>query len=48
VLASKGDRLFAGFHSAMYVSAAVAALASVVALTMLPGIRMRTTEAVHA
>ena len=41
VLASKGEELFAGFHSAMYVSAAVAALASVVALTMLPGVRMR-------
>jgi EmrB/QacA subfamily drug resistance transporter len=41
VLASKGEQLFAGFHSAMYVSAAVAALSSVVALTMLPGVRMR-------
>jgi predicted MFS family arabinose efflux permease len=41
VLSSKGDELFAGFHPAMYVSAAVSALASVVALTMLGGIRMK-------
>jgi EmrB/QacA subfamily drug resistance transporter len=41
VLASEGARLFAGFHVAMYVSAAVAALASLVALTMLPGVRMK-------
>jgi len=41
VLASKGDQLFAGFHSAMFVSAGVAALASLVALTMLGGIRMK-------
>ena len=41
VLASKGEQLFAGFHSAMYVSAAVAGLSSVVALTMLPGVKMR-------
>jgi EmrB/QacA subfamily drug resistance transporter len=40
VLASKGDQLFAGFRSAMYVSAAVSALASVVALTMLPGVKL--------
>ena len=41
VLSSEGDRLFSGFHMAMYVSAAVAALSSVVALTMLGGIRMK-------
>lgn len=41
VLASDGAQLFAGFHMAMFVSAAVAALASVVALTMLPGVRMK-------
>ena len=41
VLASSGVALFARFHSAMYVSAAVSALASVVALTMLPGVKMK-------
>jgi len=41
VLASKGEQLFSEFHAAMYVSGAVAALASVVALTMLPGVRMK-------
>jgi EmrB/QacA subfamily drug resistance transporter len=41
VLASDGAQLFAGFHMAMFVSAAVAALASVAALTMLPGVRMK-------
>ena len=41
VLASEGEQLFAGFHVAMTVSAAVAALASVVALTMLGGVKMR-------
>ena len=41
VLASEGEQLFAGFHMAMYVSAAVAALASVVALTMLGGVKMK-------
>src|SRR4029077_6655541 len=40
VLASRGAELFAGFHKAMFVSAGVAALASVVALTMLGGVRM--------
>src|SRR6476660_6935988 len=40
VLASKGKELFAGFHGAMFVSAAVAALSSVVALTMLGKVRM--------
>jgi EmrB/QacA subfamily drug resistance transporter len=41
VLASKGAELFAGFHAAMIVSAGVAALSSVVALTMLGGVKMK-------
>jgi EmrB/QacA subfamily drug resistance transporter len=41
VLATEGPQLFAGFHMAMLVSAAVAALSSVVALTMLGGVRMK-------
>ena len=41
VLASSGTALFAGFHMAMFVSAAVAALAGAVALTMLGGVRMK-------
>jgi EmrB/QacA subfamily drug resistance transporter len=41
VLASKGKELFAGFHIAMMISAAVAAAASVVALTMLGGVKMK-------
>jgi hypothetical protein len=41
VLASKGEQLFAGFHAAMFVSAGVAALSSLVALTMLGGVRMK-------
>ena len=41
VLSSEGERLFSGFHTAMYVSAAVAALSSGVALTMLGGVRMK-------
>ena len=41
VLSSKGDALFAGFHQAMVVSAIIAALAGVVALTMLGGVRMK-------
>jgi len=41
VLASKGADLFSGFHSAMIVSAGVSALASIVALTMLGGIKMK-------
>ncbi len=44
VLSSKGEQLFAGFHSAMVVAAAVAAVASVVALSMLPGVRMRKAD----
>ena len=45
VLASRDEALFGGFHQAMFVSAAIAALASVVALTMLPGIKMREATA---
>ena len=41
VLASTGAALFAGFHMAMFVSAGVSALAAVVALTMLGGVRMK-------
>ena len=41
VLASTGAALFAGFHAAMFVSAGVTALASVVALTMLGGVKMK-------
>jgi MFS family permease len=41
VLASEGAKLFAGFHMAMFVSAGVAALAAVVALTTLGGVKMR-------
>ena len=41
VLASKGAQLFAGFHAAMFVSAGVAAVAGLVALTMLGGVRMK-------
>jgi len=41
VLSSDGEALFAGFHFAMFVSAAVAALGTLVALTMLPGVKMK-------
>ncbi|HET8750392.1 MAG TPA: MFS transporter [Sphingomicrobium sp.] len=41
VLGSSGRQLFAGFHAAMIVSAAVAALSGIVALTMLGGVRMK-------
>jgi hypothetical protein len=41
VLGTKGEQLFAGFHAAMTVSAAVAAVAGVVALTMLGGVKMK-------
>jgi hypothetical protein len=41
VLASNGSELFAGFHTAMFVSAGVAALAALVALTMLGGVKMK-------
>ena len=43
VLASRGEQLFAGFHAAMTLSAVVAALASLVALTMLGGVKMKKT-----
>jgi len=41
VLGLQGAALFASFHGAMFVSAAVAAAAGIVALTMLGGVRMR-------
>ena len=41
VLASAGKALFGGFHVAMFVSAAVSVLASIVALTMLGGVKMK-------
>jgi EmrB/QacA subfamily drug resistance transporter len=42
VLASKGEALFSGFHAAMFVSAGVAALAGLVALTTLGGVKMKS------
>ena len=45
VLASEGAQLFAGFHVAMMISGAVAALSAVVALTMLGGVKMKTAPA---
>jgi MFS family permease len=44
VLASDGTELFNGFHAAMFVSAAVAALAGVVGLTMLGGVKLKEPE----
>jgi hypothetical protein len=41
VHASEGAQLFAGFHAAMVVSAAVAAHGGIVALTMLGGVKMK-------
>ena len=41
VLASKGEQLFTGFHAAMFVSAGIAALAGLVGLTMLGGVKMK-------
>ena len=41
VLGEEGIALFASFHGAMFMSAAVAAAAGMVALTMLGGVRMR-------
>lgn len=41
VLGKEGAALFDGFHAAMFVSSAVAAAASVVALTMLGGVKMK-------
>ena len=43
-LAESGAALFGAFHVAMTVSAAVSGLASVVALTMLPGVRMANSS----
>jgi len=43
VLGQEGEALFGGFHGAMFVSAAVAAAAGIVALTMLGGVKMRKT-----
>lgn len=42
VIASKGSQLFSGFHSAMAVSAGGAVLASIVALTMLGGVKLKS------
>src|SRR5258708_5173965 len=41
VLASKGPQLFTGFYLTMFVSAAIAALSSLVALTMLGRVEMK-------
>jgi EmrB/QacA subfamily drug resistance transporter len=41
VLGQKGAALFTSFHGAMFVSAGVAVAAAIVALTMLPGIRLK-------
>jgi MFS family permease len=41
VLASNGEQLFTGFHAAMFVFAGVAAIAALVALTMLGGVKMK-------
>ena len=40
-LLRSGKELFAGFHAAMLVAAGVSALAGVVALTMLGGVKMK-------
>jgi EmrB/QacA subfamily drug resistance transporter len=45
VLGLHGATLFPAFHRAMYVAAGVSALASLVALTMLPGVKMREAPA---
>jgi EmrB/QacA subfamily drug resistance transporter len=42
VLASKGEQLFTGFHQAMLVSAGVAAVSALVALTMLGKVTMKS------
>jgi hypothetical protein len=42
VLAATGAALFGAFHVAMTLSAGVSVLASVVALTMLGGVRVKT------
>ena len=41
VLGKEGAEIFPDFHAAMFVSGGVAALASIVALTMLPGVKMK-------
>jgi len=41
VLGQEGTALFESFHGAMSVSAAVAAAAGIVALTMLGGVKLR-------
>jgi EmrB/QacA subfamily drug resistance transporter len=41
VLGKQGAAMFPDFHAAMFFSAGVAALSSVVALTMLPGVKMK-------
>src|SRR4029078_2496826 len=41
VLGSSGEKLFACFHAAMLISAGVAALGALVALTMLGGVKMK-------
>jgi EmrB/QacA subfamily drug resistance transporter len=41
VLGKEGAAMFPDFHAAMFVSAGVAVLASIVALTMLGGVRMK-------
>jgi EmrB/QacA subfamily drug resistance transporter len=43
VLGQHGAAIFPGFHAAMSVSAGIAALSAVVALTMLGGVRMKKT-----
>ena len=40
---AKGAQLFDGFHTAMYVSAAVAGGSAVVGLTMLGGVKMKNS-----
>lgn len=41
VLGKEGADMFPDFHAAMFISGGVAALASIVALTMLPGVKMK-------
>lgn len=43
VLGKQGAEMFPDFHAAMFISGGVAAVASVVALTMLPGVKMKKT-----
>jgi EmrB/QacA subfamily drug resistance transporter len=44
VLSSAGKALFGGFHVAMFVSAAVSVAASIVALTMLGGVKIKDSS----